>query len=206
MVAPLVIAGVIASGTASSIVTGVGLDKLTGRKTTERDIIGYAAMGAVPGMGYAGAAFKTARRIRQNRKIFKTYDAGKMYGKNLSPSFFSGTYIVKFRSKAHATGELVTDAALYGAALMGSVYGYDIGVNYALDKIYAQKPTRALGGRLTSTPEGAGTQPKRSNASAGKRVFSPRLSKGENRNVRARRKTSYCKLHKKYDFCKYYKR
>jgi len=204
MVAPLLVAGVIGAGATSSVITGLIIDRLTGHKTTQRDIVYYSAHGVIPGAGYVGAIGKGLMRVKTNKRIYTAYTSGRgMYGKYLNPAF-TKSMVVRFGSKAEAKRALVADSVLYGGGLIASVKGYEIGVNYALDKIYNNK-SRGRGQSLTSelmTPRQ--TQTKRSNASAGKRTLSPRLSKGDKVNGRARRKTSYCNLHKKYDFCEYY--
>ena len=65
--------------------------------------------------------------------------------------------------------------------------------------------SRGLDTSLTSVSKrpGIGTTQR---AKRTKRTLSPRLSKGDNVNRSSRRKTTYCKLHGKYDFCEYYKK
>lgn len=193
----------VGAGAASSVITGLVIDKLTGHKTTERDIVGYVALGAIPGAGYAGALGKGAMRVKTNKRIYRTYTQGRgMYGKYLNPAF-SKDMIVRYGTKAEAKRALVADSVLYGGGLIASVKGYEIGVNYALDKIYNNK-SRGRGPSLTS---GLMT-PRHSTTTLSNRGGDPSQSKGRAATVRgrARRQTSYCKLHKKYDFCEYYKK
>jgi len=201
MPAPLLVAGVIGAGAASSVITGLVIDKLTGHKTTERDVVTYAALGAIPGAGYAGAIGKGFMRIKTNKRIYAAYTSGRgMYGKYLNPAF-SKDMVVRYGTKAEAKKALVADSVLYGGGLIGSVKGYEIGVNYALDKIYNNK-SRGRGQSLTSKL----MTPRHKTTSLSNRGGDPSQSKGRVATARgrARRKTSYCNLHKKYDFCEYY--
>lgn len=202
MPAPLLVAAVIGSGATTSVITGMALDKLTGHKTTERDIVQYAALGAIPGAGYAGAVFKGAKRAKTNKRIFETYTKAGRYGEYLNPAF-SRSMVVRFESKAQAKLELMADTVLFGGGLLSGVVAYDVGVNYVLDKVY-KKDSRGRGISLTSKL----MTPRHNDTTLSNRGGDPSQSKRRVATARgrARRQTSYCKLHKKYDFCEYYKK
>jgi hypothetical protein len=113
--------------------------------------------------------------------------------------------VVRFGSKQELTKRLALDSIGYAGAMLGSAYGYNVGVNYALDQAFSQH-SRGSGSSLTSIPKGPGTGTSKKRAKRPTRTLSPRLSKGDNVIRSSRRQTSYCNVHKKYDFCKYYKR
>ena len=73
------------------------------------------------------------------------------------------------------------------------------------DILYPKNQSRGLDTSLTSVSKGPGIGTTQ-RAKRTERTLSPRLSKGDNVNSSSRRQTSYCNLHKKYDFCKYYKK
>ena len=188
---------------AVSVGIGIALDKATGQQTTTRSMAGDAVLGATP-IGYVGHLGKSGLRLNKNRKLFNLFNKGPArYGEYVRPSFM--TEVVKFGSKQEMRRRLALDSVLYTGGMLGSAYSYNVGVNYALDKAFKQQ-SRGQGSSLTSMPKrpGTGTQKKRAQRPIG--TLSPRLSKGDNVKRSSRRQTSYCNVHKKYDFCKYYKR
>lgn len=188
---------------AVSVGIGIVLDKATGQQTTTRSMAGDAVLGATP-IGYAGHIGKTGLRLNKNRKLFQLFTKGPgKYGQYVRPSFMSE--VVKFGSKAELRKRLALDSIGYAGAMLGSAYGYNVGVNFALDQAFKQQQSRGLDTSLTSVSKGPGTGTTQ-RAKRTKRTLSPRLSKGDNVSRSSRRQTSYCNVHKKYDFCKHYKR
>jgi hypothetical protein len=187
---------------AVSVGVGIALDKLTCQETTTRSMAGDAVLGATP-VGYAGHIGKTGFRLNKNRKLYNLFTKGPgRYGQYVRPSFMSE--VVRFGSKQELTKRLALDSIGYAGAMLGSAYGYNVGVNYALDQAFSQH-SRCSGSSLTSIPKGPGTGTT-SGAKRTKRTLSPRLSKGDNVRRSSRRRTSFCKIHNKYDFCKHYKK
>ena len=196
-------AATMAGSAAVSVGVGIAIDKITGQETTTRSMAGDAVLGATP-IGYAGHIGKSGLRLNKNRKLFQLFNKGPArYGEYVRPSFM--TEVVKFGTKQEMRRRLALDSIMYTGGMLGSAYGYNVGVNYALDKAFANQ-SRGLDGSLTSTSKGPGTGTSKKRAKRPTRTLSPRLSKGDNVIRSSRRQTSYCNVHKKYDFCKYYKR
>ena len=203
MVAPILVgAGYVAGSAAVSVGIGIALDKATGQQTTTRSIVGDAVLGATP-IGYVGHIGKSSIRLNKNRKLFNLFNRGTgRYGQYVRPSFM--TEVVKFGSKQEMRRRLALDSIMYTVGMLGSAYSYNVGVNYALDLAF-KKQSRGLDTSLTSVSKGPGTGTTQ-RAKRTKRTLSPRLSKGDNVNRSSRRRTSFCKIHNKYDFCKHYKK
>ena len=178
MVAPLVLAGSVAG----SIILDYGIQKMQGDKYTAQDAVTAGALGALPAARLAGPAGK----IFTNLRHLSHYS--RKHGDTIGGAF----YVMGAMNKPH-----IQQIAI-GSIRTQLVKG---GIDYAFEQT-----SRGRGQSLTSRPRTPRQpQPKRS-MSAGKRTFPPRPSKGGNENGRARRRTTYCNLHKKYDFCEYYKK
>ena len=67
-----VVLGAMAAGSVVSVGTGIAIDKLTGHKTTERDVVTYGLLGATP-IGYASGIMKAGSRVHKNKKIYQIY-------------------------------------------------------------------------------------------------------------------------------------
>ncbi len=100
-------------------------------------------------------------------------------------------------------GDMILTGVTGGLAGYHLVHKNSIRIADILDP---KNQSRGLDTSLTSVSKGPGTGTSKKRAKRPTRTLSPRLSKGDNVNRSSRRKTTYCNVHKKYDFCKYYKR
>ena len=72
--APLVAAAVV--GGAGSIALEFALNKISGRKTTEQDVVTAGLIGVIPGVGIAKGLGNVGRRLLSGRRILSKYKAG----------------------------------------------------------------------------------------------------------------------------------
>ncbi len=188
------------------------------RSVKEQNIVGLdprtnliTPLDAVPIL--AGAA-----KVRQGTRL-ATKGASVMHQSfRMGQSYFSNKYAVGYGKFIVANrtidgvylgGKAVIRGSAHAiAGITGGLSGYHLVHENSIklaNIIVPEKHSRGLDTSLTSVSKGPGTGTTQ-RAKRTKRTLSPRLSKGDNENRSSRRKTSYCNVHKKYDFCKYYKR
>ena len=139
---PLVVAAVL-SGGAISIGIEVAINKMTGKKTTERDVVEAGLIGAIPGVGLAKGFGAVTYRLYKGRKVLKGYKgigtAMYGYGRFGKVTGIGGSTIPHI-SYAQAKKNMYIYAGMGGIPAARGMLGA-AGVSAALDMIYS-KPTR----------------------------------------------------------------
>jgi hypothetical protein len=171
-----------------NIAVEIGINRSQGRKTTPRDMISAVALGVIPGAHLTKYVRKGGPMIRQISDV-PFYKARGLSGQ-------VGPYL----DEAYALSKIGANDAYRLAS--GTVKGIvlDHYINRKLDRIVKESrgPVQSLTSR-TQSPR----QPTK--IPGAKRL--PGKTKTSRRTVlsgKSGRKTSYCKVHRKYDFCEKY--
>lgn len=138
MVAPLVVVAL--AGGAGSIALELTLNKVTGRSTTERDIVEAGLIGVIPGIGLAKGFGTAGYRLAKGRKIIQRYTPGVVQHSVSATGTRMGVghSITSNISKREAYGNLAMYSALgFGPAARGMVAAGLI--SRSLDVIYGTK-------------------------------------------------------------------
>lgn len=179
MVLPIAIAG----GVAANVAVEVAYQKYRGRKASQQQMVTAGALGAVPGLGMVKSLRKGGPIIRQMGDI---------------PFFRSrglGTQVGPYSQEAYALYLVGNKEAR--RIVTGTLRGLTL--NRAID--YAYKPVESSVRSLTSSTQKAGTTTRVPGA---KRYTVKKKSRRTAFSGNARRRTTYCKTHKQYDFCQKY--
>jgi hypothetical protein len=171
-----------------NIAVEIGINRAQGRKTTPRDLISAVALGVIPGAHLTKYVRKGGPLIKQISDV-PFYKARGLAGQ-------VGPYL----DEAYALSKIGADDAYRLAS--GTVKGIvlDHYINRKLDRIV--KESRGQVQSLTSR-----TQSPRQSTKILARSAQKGKKKTSRRTVSSRkpgRTQSYCKVHRKYDFCEKY--
>ena len=73
---PLPLVAAAAAGGAGSIALEFALNKLQGKRTTEKDVVKAGLLGVIPGVGVVKGAGNVGRRLYSGRRILSKYKSG----------------------------------------------------------------------------------------------------------------------------------
>jgi hypothetical protein len=157
-----------------SLATEYGIGKLTGSRPSRADYVGAGVLGALPGIGLVRPVGKIASSGRHLIHYDRSVDT--MRGVSMG-------YIQYNKSNIGQIGSGVIRTQLIQAGIDRSIPSRGKTQSYQQSKNSSAQTTRILGAKRYTAKK-----------SPPRKLFSRD----------ARRKTSYCESHKKYDFCKYY--
>jgi hypothetical protein len=178
MVAPLIAYG---GGAALNLAVEYGYQRYRGNSMTQRQGVTAVVLGALPGVGLVKSLKKGGPIVRQASDVIPF---GKLRGN-----------VTSYREEAYALYTIGNVEA--GRLVSGSLRG--LVANRAIDRYY--RPVATSVRSLTSSTQKSGITTRVPGA---KRYTAKKTSRRKAFSGDARRKTSYCKTHKKYDFCKKY--
>jgi len=168
-----------------SLATEYGIGKLTGASPSRSDYVSAGVLGALPGIGLV----RPTGKIISSGRYFVHYDRSVDTMRGVSMG-----YIQYNKSNIGQIGSGVIRTQLIQAGIDRSIPSRGKTQSYQQSKYpsaphsYPLKAFKKRNGKIDRRSQGAVTdRPGR---------FSPVF--------KSRRKTSYCKSHSKYDFCKYY--
>lgn len=153
-----VVAVALAAG-AGSIAFEIALNKLSGRKTTEQDVVTAGLLGVIPGVGIAKGLGNVGRRLYSGRRILSKYQPHVVqHAVSARASAMGIGYSVTSNiSKAQARRNMYIYAAIGGIpAVKGSINAMII--EESIDRIYNNK-----------SPPGTETQRKKPSRNVGTR-------------------------------------
>jgi F0F1-type ATP synthase membrane subunit c/vacuolar-type H+-ATPase subunit K len=136
---PLMVAG---GGAAASVGIGYAINKATGSEYTQREMVGDAILGAIPGVAFTKGMGNIGYRLYRGRKYLKMYKPGvPMQTAGKYSTFGVGQTIVSNISVKEARRNVILYAALGGAPAVRAI-GYSTIVNEILDRSFAQRTSR----------------------------------------------------------------
>jgi hypothetical protein len=175
MVAPLVLL----AGVATNVAIEYGYQRYTGQEVSNQKLVTAGALGFVPGLGMVKSVRKGVPVIR-----------------GLADEAVSPYYVGKYTDVAIAAYSSVNREAVQLVA--GSIKA--LAINRVIS--YAYKPVATSVRSLTSSTQKSGTTTRIPGA---KRLRSKTyLDLKSKYSGDTRRRTTYCKRHARYDFCKKY--
>ena len=139
--APLVAAALV--GGAGSIALQLTLDKVSGRSTTERDIVEAGLIGVIPGVGMAKGVGTVGYRFYKGRKIVQAYKPGmKMHSvSNVGTRLGVGQSITSNISKREAYQNMMIYSAVGGTPAARGMIAAGV-ISKSLDMIYGTKTSQ----------------------------------------------------------------
>ena len=176
MVAPLIYVGGVAVTMAANIGLEYAIARYQGKQLSQQDYVESAALGIVPGLGLTKHSYKFGRIGKA------AYESRRGVPKSAWEDIAAMSLTYGQRPAR----------ALTKVAVKSAVYRYAIHAAY--------KPSRAVVRSLTSSTKRPGTTTRVPGA---KRSYGSTYIPGV-KNQGSRRRTTYCKKHLRYDFCKYY--